>query len=377
MTRSPTVKPLHSRPQRDDPAGELAAGRKRRLGLDLILALDDQRVEEVEPRISDLDQNLALAGRGRLDLHDPQVFRPDQATDRSALSCGSSQFYSFFSNQMQDYSPCAGRQGERPEFCPDRTAGEAAARAWPLTANTRLQRIALDDESPSSFIPSRHRVRGRRRLRRQRPRPSRPARRRRDQASQGRAQIGKKDEASKPALVATFGDWNVFVGQAGKGRICYTLAQPKSREPTSLKRDPGYAFISDRPAEGVRNEVSFIMGFDVAAGGGGSTAEIKVRRQAESVRSRRRSEADANRRRQSSPPRSPRSTKRRSTSCPRRQFWVKNAASESALIAEMRKGAKLVIKAASVRGHASTDSYSLSGFSQAMDRLQKECPPKS
>ena len=34
----------------------------------------------------------------------------------------------------------------------------------------------------------------------------------------------KKDDASKPALVATFGDWNVFVGQVGKGRICYTLA---------------------------------------------------------------------------------------------------------------------------------------------------------
>ena len=28
----------------------------------------------------------------------------------------------------------------------------------------------------------------------------------------------KKDDASKPALVATFGDWNVFVGEAGKGK---------------------------------------------------------------------------------------------------------------------------------------------------------------
>ena len=32
-------------------------------------------------------------------------------------------------------------------------------------------------------------------------------------------------------------------------------------------------------------------------------------------------------------------------------LWVKNAARESALIAEMRKGTKLVIKAASLRGH--------------------------
>ncbi|MFZ0603204.1 MAG: hypothetical protein WAN05_17935, partial [Roseiarcus sp.] len=41
----------------------------------------------------------------------------------------------------------------------------------------------------------------------------------------------KTQEAAKPSLVASFGDWNVFVGQVGKGRICYTLAQPKSREP--------------------------------------------------------------------------------------------------------------------------------------------------
>ena len=57
-------------------------------------------------------------------------------------------------------------------------------------------------------------------------------------------------------------------------------------------------------------------------------------------------------------------------------LWVKNAAKESALITEMRKGSKLVIKAASLRGHQSIDTYSLGGFAQAMDRLQKECPGK-
>ena len=57
-------------------------------------------------------------------------------------------------------------------------------------------------------------------------------------------------------------------------------------------------------------------------------------------------------------------------------LWVKNAAKEGALIAEMRKGAKLEIKAASLRGHQSIDTYSLTGFAQAMERLQKECPGK-
>ncbi len=182
---------------------------------------------------------------------------------------------------------------------------------------------------------------------------------------------GAKEEASKPSLVATFGDWNVFVGQVGKGRICYTLAQPKSREPASLTRDPGYAFISDRPAEGVRNEVSFIMGFDVS---GGDTAEAS-------------SEAKPGEK-----PASKSTAKSKTSAGPAPialvdqasfemlpkggNLWVKNAAKESALIAVMRKGTKLVVKAASMRGHQSIDTYTLTGFAQAMDRLQKECPGK-
>ena len=190
----------------------------------------------------------------------------------------------------------------------------------------------------------------------------------------------KKDEseASKPNLIATFGDWNVFVSQTGKGRICYVLAQPKTREPDGLKRDPGYAFISDRPAEGVRNEVSFIMGFDVA---GGTESEAKADAKPEaksSAKTRRESKAA-------------RKAKEKAIAAPLASvgeetfdllpkganLWVKNAARESALIAEMKKGAALEVKAASLKGNESTDSYSLTGFSQAMERLQKECPGKS
>jgi len=188
-------------------------------------------------------------------------------------------------------------------------------------------------------------------------------------------------EAAKPALVASFGDWNVFVGQAGKGRICYALAQPKSREPSSLKRDPGYAFISDRPAEGVRNEVSFIMGFDVS---GGAEAEANTKSDAKpDVKPDSKSAAKLSKTASKSKSKgiaSPVAAVDEATFdlLPKgANLWVKNAARESELIAEMRKGATLEVRAASLKGNASTDSYSLSGFSQAMERLQKECPPKS
>jgi invasion protein IalB len=186
------------------------------------------------------------------------------------------------------------------------------------------------------------------------------------------AKSSAKEEPAKPSLVATFGDWNVFVGEVGKGRICYTLAQPKSREPASLTRDAGYAFISDRPSEGVRNEVSFIMGFDVS---GGDTAEANSDvRPGEKPGSKSSAKAKPS---AAAPAPVALVDQTSFEMLPKGgNLWVKNAAKESALIAVMRKGVKLVVKAASLRGHQSIDTYTLSGFAQAMDRLQKECPGK-
>jgi hypothetical protein len=191
----------------------------------------------------------------------------------------------------------------------------------------------------------------------------------------------KKTEAAKPNLIASFGDWNVFVSQSPRGRICYVLAQPKSREPANLNRDPGYAFISDRPAEGVRNEVSFIMGFDVS-GGTETEARADIKSDAKPVgkAGTKPSKAEARMKAKAKSIAAPLATVGEESFdlLPKgANLWVKNAARESALIAEMKKATALEIKAASLKGNQSTDSYSLAGFSQAMERLQKECPPKS
>lgn len=156
----------------------------------------------------------------------------------------------------------------------------------------------------------------------------------------------KKTEAkhaeakAKPVQVATYGDWGAFLAAGGKDKTCYALAQPKDREPASLKRDPAYVFISTRPGENIRNEVSIIMGFKMKDGG---DAQAEVGTASFDLISK---GTDA---------------------------WVKNPAKESELIEAMKKGAKLVVKAASARGNMTTDSYSLSGLTQALDRVKKEC----
>ena len=52
---------------------------------------------------------------------------------------------------------------------------------------------------------------------------------------------------------------------------------------------------------------------------------------------------------------------------------MKNAADEPQVVAAMRKGQKLVVKAVSKKGNASSDTYALAGIGQILDRAAKDC----
>jgi invasion protein IalB len=169
-----------------------------------------------------------------------------------------------------------------------------------------------------------------------------------DTKSTGKAAKGKEEKAGKkvaslgdgkPVLLDTFHDWGAYKAQ-GKEKTCYALASPKERAPSTLKRDQAYVFISSRPSEKVRNEVSIIMGFPLKDNGetkaeiGSASYELIGKGT---------------------------------------NAWIKNAAKEPQLVEDLKRGAKLTIKAASSKGGQSTDSYSLAGLSQALERVQKEC----
>ncbi len=144
----------------------------------------------------------------------------------------------------------------------------------------------------------------------------------------------------KATQLQVFGEWTAYAAGSGKGKTCYSLAKPKDRQPATLKRDPGYVFISNRPAETVTNEVAFVMGFDVKADSTptaeiGATSFDLVAKGAD--------------------------------------LWVKNAAEESKFVEALRKGQRLVVKAESKKGNMSTDIYQLAGVGSALERARKEC----
>ncbi len=145
----------------------------------------------------------------------------------------------------------------------------------------------------------------------------------------------------KPTLVGTFGDWGAYEAQGAKSKICYALAQPKERTPSTLKRDQAYIFISSRPGEGVHNEISVIMGLPLKEGSGDAKAEVGS------------TTFDLVTKGQNA--------------------WMKNAAQEGQLIDVMKKHGRLVVKAPGAKGSLATDAYSLSGLGQALDRVAKDC----
>ncbi len=53
--------------------------------------------------------------------------------------------------------------------------------------------------------------------------------------------------------------------------------------------------------------------------------------------------------------------------------WIKNAAEEAQMVAALRKGGKLVVTSESGRGTKSTDTYSLKGVGEALDKVAAEC----
>jgi len=148
--------------------------------------------------------------------------------------------------------------------------------------------------------------------------------------------------AGGPTLLGQFGDWGAYAANSGGRTVCYALAKPSSQatQPANRPRDPAYIFVSTRPAENVRNEISIVVGYPFKPGYEASadigSAKYAMYTQADGA-------------------------------------WVKNPAEEARMVDTMRKGADLVVSGESGKGTKSTDRYALRGLAQALDRVAQEC----
>ncbi len=149
-----------------------------------------------------------------------------------------------------------------------------------------------------------------------------------------------KSAAAGPSLVGSYGDWNAYVGEEGKNKTCYALSQPKKRMPDGLKRDPAYIFISTQPKLNIRDEVSIIEGFHMRNGANATAAFGNSTFQFVGTET---------------------------------TLWLKNPAQRQAFVEALRHRHQLVVAAPSIKGHVTTDTYSLSGLEQALAKVAKTC----
>jgi hypothetical protein len=174
------------------------------------------------------------------------------------------------------------------------------------------------------------------------PAEQKPAAKPAPKPSQAAAPAAPSVGGAQPTLLGQFADWGAYTASPAGRKVCFALARPGSSQtnPAGRPRDPAHIFISTRPADQVKDEVSLIIGYTFKDK---SNATVEVG----STKFNLYTEKDG--------------------------AWISNAADEARLIDAMRKGSELVVKGTSARGTQTTDNFSLKGISQALERVAQEC----
>lgn len=147
--------------------------------------------------------------------------------------------------------------------------------------------------------------------------------------------------AAEPKLLGTFRDWNAFSFEEGGNKVCYMSSQPKKKEPANVRRGDIYALVTHRPGEKSLDVVSFMMGYplkkDIDTDVDASGKPFKLFNDSETA-------------------------------------WARDAETDRNLVVAMRDGTRpMVVRGVSTRGTKTTDTYSLSGFSQAYTAINEAC----
>jgi hypothetical protein len=145
---------------------------------------------------------------------------------------------------------------------------------------------------------------------------------------------------SAPVNIGTFKSWTAWTGKDSNGLICYVSSEPTSSKPDGLNRDPVHFLVVHRKALGTKNEVQTLIGYPLKKDSKPiATVDKKTYPMI----------ADGN------------------------GAWLASAADEAGFVATMKNGTTLVVKGTSQRGTETTDTYSLSGITAAMQAIDKAC----
>ena len=140
--------------------------------------------------------------------------------------------------------------------------------------------------------------------------------------------------------IGKFKDWESFVLSQEGSKICFAQSKPVIRAPKKLKREPSRLFVSFRPSENIKNEISVTNGYEFKPK---APVEAKSGKKSYDLYSK------------------------------GRFAWVVDNEDEAKLIVTMKKASRLMIIGNTDKGDQTTDHYSMMGFTKAYKTAKKSC----
>ena len=142
-----------------------------------------------------------------------------------------------------------------------------------------------------------------------------------------------------PRSAGKYKNWESFVAETDKGKICFAQTIPTKRAPAAVKRNKSKLFVTFRPSEEIKDEVSLTSGHDY------KTSSVTAS-----------------------------SGKRKYSFFSQKDFaWLLDDQEEKKFIQLMKKATDIIVKARTTKGAETTDHYSMMGFTKAYNTAKKTC----
>jgi hypothetical protein len=150
--------------------------------------------------------------------------------------------------------------------------------------------------------------------------------------------------AQSATSIGQFRAWQAYSSEESGGKMCFAASQPTDSKYSNTinGRDPVFFMVTIIPTKKIRNEASTIIGYPFA-----DNAKVTV-------------EIDGN--------------SKFTMFTDKDSAWLEDPSQEPQLIEAMRNGTRMTVEGVSRRGTTTTDTYSLSGVTAALEAISKECP---
>ena len=140
--------------------------------------------------------------------------------------------------------------------------------------------------------------------------------------------------------IGKFKDWETFTVTENDNKICFAQSIPILRAPKKFERNPSRLFISFRPTEDIKDEVSATSGYTFQ-----KEKIVKAK-----------------------------TGKKTYDFFSREEFaWILDTEEEQRFIKAMKKASRVMIIGRTEKGKQTIDHYSLMGFTKAYDTAKKNC----